>query len=435
MSFDSGTLMALAAAFAGGALLGVLFTVIFFLCRIGRLQTEREALRARLRSEDELAEERSRTLDAAIRNLQVAFDDLANRSLSSNSESFLRLAQEKLGQFQTHADADLTARKRAISEMIKPIATTLDATRQQLQKSESERQKAYGAIDHHLHAMRASNETLQLETNRLVSSLQRPDVSGQWGEITLRRIVELAGMVEHCDFVEQPQVEGDAGRLRPDLVVRLPDRGQIVVDAKTPLHAYLAAAQASDDVTRDEALRRHAQNMRSRVRELAAKSYWTQFADSPDFVLMFVPGDQFLGAALAADASLLEDALKQHVMPVTPTSFMALLKAIAYGWRHAALTDNAEKIRDLAEELHKRLATFTDHVATLGTSLTRSVEAYNKAVGSLERSVLPGARKFAEMGVAEKKPLATVDPIDKTTRTVTTAQPAAEARPKTTDAD
>ncbi len=435
VSFDTGTLIALAAAFAGGALLGALVTAIVYLGRVGRLRTEREALRVRLRSEDEMAEERSRTLEAALTNLQVAFDELANRSLSSHSESFLRLAQEKLGQFQTHADADLKARKQAIAEMIKPIASTLDATRTQLQQTESERQRAFGAIDQHLHAMRASNETLQLETNRLVSALQRPDVSGQWGEITLRRLVELAGMVEHCDFVEQPQIEGDSGKLRPDLIIKLPDRGQIIVDAKTPLNAYLAAAQASDDATRDEALRRHAQNLRNRVRELAAKNYWAQFADSPDFVLMFVPGDQFLAAALSADGALLEDALKLRIMPVTPTSLVALLKAIAYGWRHAALADNAEKIRDLAEELYKRLATFTDHVANLGSSLTRSVEAYNRAVGSLERSVLPGARKFAEMGVAEKKKLATTEPIDQTTRKITaTEEPADAASPKTSDA-
>lgn len=421
--FDTTLSYLLLGAFATGALLGALITTIICLRRIGRVESERESLRASLRGQEQLAMERDRALAAASNELRVAFDDLANQSLSSNSEAFLRLATENLGKYQTQATADLDARSKAIDELVRPITETLAATRKQLLDTERQRQQSFGAIDQHLQAMRISHEQLQLETNRLVTALQRPDVGGQWGEITLRRLVELAGMVEHCDFVEQQQVDGADGRFRPDLVVRLPDRGQIVVDAKTPLDAYLAAAQAGDDAQRAAHLKRHAHNLRQRVRGLARREYWAQFDHSPEFVLMFVPGDQFLSAALGEDPSLLEDALKMKVLPVTPTSFIALLKAIAYGWRQAALTDNAEKIRDLAEELYKRLATFSEHLANIGIGLTRGVEAYNRAVGSLERSVLPGARRFTEMGIAEKKPLAALEPIEKAPREVTPNPP------------
>lgn len=414
--------------FAGGLLIGGLTAAVFYLRRVARISAETESLRARIQSQQQLDTERKETLDAAVRNLHLAFDDLASKSLHSNSETFLRLARQSLGQFQSEARSDLSTRQQAIESLVRPISETLDATRKQLQETERDRQQAFGAIDQHLHAMRAAHESLQLETNRLVGALRRPDVSGQWGEITLRRIVELAGMVRHCDFIEQSQQQGDSARLRPDLVVRLPDRGQVIVDAKTPLHAYLAAVQTDDDETRRTALQRHAANLRQRTRELAAKSYWSQFEDSPDFVLMFVPGDQFLAAGLSEDPALLEDAMKQRVMIVTPTTLMALLKSVAYGWRHSTLNENAQKIRDLAEELYKRLAVFTDHLATTGASLAKSVEHYNRAVGSLERSVLPGARRFTELGITEKKPLAPLDPIDKTAREPAAREPLSDSR-------
>lgn len=407
-----------------GIVLGGLASMVLYLRRLARLEAEREVLRASFKNEEQLAQERAGALEDATRGLRLAFDELARESLSSNSETFLLLAQEKLGQFQTKASADLTARQQAISEIVKPIADTLSTTQKELHRAERERQAAFGAIDEQLKSVRSSHDLLQLETNKLVNALQRPDVGGQWGEITLRRLVELAGMVEHCDFVEQGSVNTDTGQLRPDLVVRLPDRGEIIVDAKTPLEGYLAAAHATDDVARKEALQRHARNLRRRVRELAAKNYWSQFRNSPDFVVMFIPGDQFLGAALNHDPALLEDALKQRILLVTPTSLIALLKSIAYGWRQSVLTDNAEKIRDLAEELYKRLAGFSEHIAALGSSLGKSVDTYNRAVGSLERQVLPSARRFTELGITERKKLASVEPIDKSAR-----EPAAQAEP------
>lgn len=408
----------------GGAVLGALVTALVYTRRTARLEGESSSLREQLKTQDALAVEREQAIEAATQSLQISFDRLAGESLSANSETFLRLAQERLGKLQAEANAELTAREKAITEIVRPITETLATTREQLQQAEKDRQLAFGAIDEQLRGVRSSHATLQVETNRLVSALQRPDVGGQWGEITLRRLVELAGMVEHCDFIEQESVSGETGQLRPDLVVKLPDRGEIIVDAKTPLDAYLTAAQATEDAPRKAALQQHAKNLRRRVRELANKNYWAQFRNSPDFVVMFIPGDQFLGAALNHDPGLLEDALTKRILLVTPTSLIALLKAVAYGWRQSSLTDNAEKIRDLAEDLHKRLVAFTEHVANVGGALNRSVEAYNKAVGSLERSVLPGARKFTELGVAERRPLATVEPIDKTTR-----QPAEQPEP------
>lgn len=413
-----------------GIFIGAIFSVLIYLRKAVRLESERSALQLQLKNQEDMALERAESLEAATQGLRVAFDELAGKSLSRNSETFLRLAKENLGQYQSQASAELGARQQAIKEIVKPIAETLTSTREHLQRSEKERLEAFGAIDQHLKQVHDSHGLLQLETSKLVSALQRPDVGGQWGEITLRRLVELAGMVEHCDFIEQGSIATDDGLQRPDMVIRLPDRGEIVIDAKTPMEGYLAAAQATEDAPRKEALQRHAKNLRRRVRELAAKKYWAQFRNSPDFVVMFVPGDQFLGAALNSDPALLDDALKQRVLLVTPTSLVALLKAVAYGWRHAALTENAEKIRDLAEELYKRLAGFTEHIASLGNALGRSVETYNKAVGSLERSVLPSARRFSEMGISERKNLADLEPIDKTARKPVGASDIAEKSDK-----
>ncbi|NNF67192.1 MAG: DNA recombination protein RmuC [Gammaproteobacteria bacterium] len=429
VELNQNLIIAAAAGLLLGLLLGGLIASIIYLRKLSRSEAANAGLRSDLKSQEALALERSQSLETAAQSLRLAFDEVAGKSLNANSETFLRLAKEKLGQFQMHANAELSARQQAFSEIVKPIQETLSATQQQLQKAEQERSLAFGAIDQQLKQVKDSHDVLQSETNKLVNALQRPDVGGQWGEITLRRLVELAGMVEHCDFVEQKSVSTDQAQIRPDLVVKLPDRGEIVVDAKTPMEGYLAAAQATDDVDRREALVRHAKNVRRRVRDLAAKNYWAQFTNSPEFVVMFVPGDQFLGAALNQDPALLEDALKQRILLVTPTSLIALLKSIAYGWRQATLTDNAEKIRDLAEELFKRLAIFTEHVSTLGNALGKSVDTYNRAVGSLERQVLPQARKFTEMGVAERKKLASVEPIDKSVRQESTT-PVATPVPK-----
>jgi len=257
---------------------------------------------------------------------------------------------------------------------------------------------------------------LQLETRNLVQALRRPEVRGQWGELTLKRLAELAGLVEYCDFFEQEQIDTSEGALRPDMIIRMPDQRDIVVDAKTPLDAYLSATEQNTAEERLTHLIRHARQVRERVKELAKKSYWSQFKNTPDFVVLFIPGDQFLSAALEHDQNLLEDALRQKVILATPTSLVALLRAIAFGWRQQAATDNAEKIRQLGETISTRLATFIEHMARVGNSLDKSVEHFNKAVGSLERQVFPTARKFKELGIETKKQLVDLEPIEKSAR-------------------
>ena len=266
--------------------------------------------------------------------------------------------------------------------------------------------------------MQLSQQTLAKETQNLVKALRRPEVRGRWGEITLRRLVELAGMVEHCDFQEQVHSAGDDRVIRPDLIVRMPDRRELVVDVKTPLDAYLEAVEATDDVQRKLGLERHARGLREHIRTLASKAYWAQFADSPEFVILFIPGDQFLSAALNEEPDLIEYALSHQIILATPTSFVALLKAVAYGWRQLALADNAAEIRGLAEDLYGRLTAFVSHLNRLGRQLASSVENYNRAVGSLERSVLPGARKFTELGVHSKKDIDKLESLEPVPRTM-----------------
>ncbi|MFP5506221.1 MAG: DNA recombination protein RmuC, partial [Gammaproteobacteria bacterium] len=279
--------------------------------------------------------------------------------------------------------------------------------------------------------MAESQRLLQGETRNLVQALRRPEVRGQWGELTLKRLAELAGMVDRCDFYEQEQVQTEAGRARPDMIVRMPDGREIVVDAKTPLDAYLSAVEAVDDVARKRELERHARKVRERVRELSAKAYWQQFRNAPDFVVLFIPGDQFLTAALDQDRTLIEDALAAKVILATPTSLVALLRAIAFGWRQDALTENAEVIRKVGEDLYQRLGTFAEHLTKMGRSLDASVAAYNKAVGSFDTRILPGARKFTELGITAKSELAEADPIERAARAV---QPSAEA-PEPTESE
>ncbi|HET9679325.1 MAG TPA: DNA recombination protein RmuC [Gammaproteobacteria bacterium] len=355
-------------------------------------------------------------LDIAREQLRDSFSALANDALRSNKQDFLQLAQENLSRFQTEAKGDLAQKQQAFSELIKPINEALKKTEHQIQSMEKDRKHAFGGITEHLRIMQESQEQLRTQTGSLVNALRRPEVRGRWGEITLKRLAELAGMVDRCDFEEQVNVQGDDERLRPDMVVRLPDNRELVVDAKTPLDSYLTAIEATTDAKRTAALVAHARKVRERVRELAKKQYWQQFKKSPEFVILFIPGEQFLAAALDQEPGLLDDALRDQVIIATPTSFMALLKAVAYGWRQASLAENAEQIRDHARELHDRLATFGEHLEKVGRSLGASVDAFNKSVGSLERQVLPSARRFRELGVQTKKQVPELNPLDHTTR-------------------
>jgi DNA recombination protein RmuC len=381
---------------------------------------------ASLKSTEDVSREREQALELALQRLRSGFDAMAGQALRGNNELFLQLARQTLGQQQELSLRTLTEREKAVEGMLAPLRETLQKTQEQIARIEKERAESFGALRASLESVALGQVTLQKETRNLVTALRRPEVRGQWGELTLRRLAELAGMVERCDFVEQVHTAGEEGALRPDMIVNMPDGRQIVVDVKTPLDAYLTAAEAPTDEERAVALRRHAAAVQERVRQLAQKAYWAQFEQSPDFVVLFIPGDQFLSAAVAEAPTLLEDAIRQHVIVATPTSFVALLKAVAYGWRQNALAENALRIQQLGEETYKRLATFTSHLGRVGRTLGQSVDAYNAAVGSLERQVLPGARKFTELGLRPAKELEEVAPVDKLARTVVAAADAGE---------
>lgn len=399
-----------------GLIIGALLAALSHRRRSESLHVEVAVLKSQVRTDEQIEKERIRALELAVERVKSSFDSVADQSLKTNSEVFLRLAREHLGQHQQAAVATLTEREKAIETMLTPIREALGKTELQMQRIEKERAETFGSLKSSLEAVTLGQQALQRETGKLVNALRRPEVRGQWGELTLRRLAELAGMIEHCDFTEQAHVRAEGGNLRPDMIVHMPDGRDLIVDVKTPLDAYLEAVDAITDEARAMALKRHANAVAERVRELAAKSYWSQFAKSPDFVILFIPGDQFLSAALAELPNLLEDAIRQQVIIATPTSFVALLKAVAYGWRQTALAENAALIRKLAEDLYKRLGTFSSHLSRLGRSLGSSVDAYNSAVGSLERQVLPGARRFTELGIRAEREIEMLEPVDRLAR-------------------
>ena len=399
-------------ALAAGLLLGALVGWLVARGRRRRLEETVSGLETRIKDQAALQVERKAAFEQATTRLATAFSDLSNQSLKSNSENFLRLAEQNLNLHQEKARRELGDREQAIENLVKPIRDSLQQSQKQIAELEKSRSEAYGGIRAQLEAMQQNQQSLTQETQNLVNALRRPEVRGRWGEITLRRLVELAGMVEHCDFQEQVHSASDEQAIRPDMVVRMPDQRELVVDVKTPLDAYLEAAEAKDDAQRKLGLERHARNVREHIRKLASKSYWKQFDRSPEFVILFIPGDQFLSAALNEDPDLIETALSQQIILATPTSFVALLKAVAYGWRQLALAENAEEIRHLAEDLYGRLSVFVSHLNKVGRQLGSSVENYNRAVGSLERKVLPGARKFVELGIHAKKELEPLESLE-----------------------
>jgi DNA recombination protein RmuC len=423
VGLGTGLLVALAAVagFALGVLLGF--------ARNARLRRELAEKETELKLRAAADGERDRSLELAAERLKSAVGELTDRQFQRHSETFLKLARETLGAQSERSKADLAARELAIENLVKPIREALSRAERQLQELDQSRRETHGSITAQLESLAASQQALSAETRNLVSALRRPEVRGQWGEITLRRLVELAGMVEHCDFVTQSHQATETGAIRPDMVIHLPERRDLVVDVKTPLDAYLEATEAATDAERNAALERHAAIVGGRVRELAGKTYWSQFENSPEFVILFIPGDQFLSAALTTRPSLLDEALRQNIILATPTSFVALLKAVAYGWQQTALAENAAEIRGLAVELYDRLTTFAVHVGSLGKALGESVRAFNSTVGSLERRVLPSARRFTDLGVQPREPLPALKTIDDVPREATAAE-AADAAPE-----
>jgi DNA recombination protein RmuC len=423
------------AALLTGSLLGFLVAQVRAGNRIGQLRVDLEATRVRLESETRLEAERIALLEESEERLRSAFDSLAGQTLRDNSEMFLRMAREALGRDQVVAQASLRERETAIAQLVEPLRAALEKTEAQVQALERERRDAFSSLRTQIETLTAGQSLLQRETRNLVTALRRPEVRGRWGELTLRRIVELAGMSAHCDFTEQLHVATDEGALRPDLVVHMPDARDLVVDVKTPLDAYLEALEATTEEGRLFQLKRHAQHVETRVRQLASKNYWAQFERSPEFAVLFLPGDQFLSAALAERTDLLETALKQNVIIATPSTLIALLKTVAYGWRQSAVAHNAAIIRELGQELYRRLGNFTSHLGRAGARLGAAVEAYNAAVGSLERQVLPQARRFTELGVTADSPIAVLDSIDSLARVPTTTPAADDAAGPEPDVD
>ena len=389
---------------------------------ITRLHEDKARLQAQLDGERKAAMAKLRSFEQAREQFQQTFKALAGDALKSNSSEFLKLAEANLKHFQTHAQGDLSQRQKAVENLVRPIQQALEKTEKQVREMERERQQAFGSLDQHLKTMTESHHLLQGETRNLVQALRRPEVRGQWGELTLKRLAELAGMAEHIDFVQQESIQTEAGLLRPDMIVRMSDDREIVIDAKTSLDAYLSAIEARDDQQRDHHLERHARKVRERVRELASKNYWQQLPKSPEFVVLFIPGDQFLSSALNTDPQILEDALADKIILATPTSLVALLRTLAYGWRQKVLAENAEQIRKIGEDFYDRLIRFSDHLGKVGRNLNSSVEAYNKAVGSFDSRVLPGVRRFTELGIRSKKEIEELSQIERLPRSVETDQ-------------
>jgi DNA recombination protein RmuC len=404
-------LIAILAALAA-AVIGYLVGTLRAARRAEALRADLAEARARIASEEQQRIRTAELLAQSEAQVRAAIEGASRLALDANSETFLKLAREVFGRDQAAASASLEAREVAIKQLLEPIKDSLRKQEEQAQNIVREQREYTGKISGQIENLVKVQDLLQRETRNLSTALRRPEVRGRWGEITLRRVVELAGLSEHCDFTEQEHIaSADRGPLRPDLLVRMPESRTIVVDAKTPLDAYMDAAEAGDDETRRTALARHAMQVEQRVRELGQKSYWEQFEHSPEFAVLFLPGDQFLAAALAERPDLIESALKQRIIVTTPSTLMALLKVIAYGWRQNRMSENALAVRKLGEDLHKRLTTFVTHLQKVSRSLGNAVDSFNASIGSMERNVLPQARKFTDLGIAGEE-LPSVDPID-----------------------
>ena len=374
------------------------------------------ALELERKASDEKIELLTKSTERAGEDLQNAFKALASDALKSNSTSFLQVAQETLKRFQVQAQGDLDARQKAVADLVAPVHESLTKVDAQIQQMEKERIDAYGGLRQQVESLIGTQKELQSQTGNLVRALRTPNVRGRWGEIQLRRVVEIAGMLSYCDFAEQETIMGESGRLRPDLVVKLPGGKQVVVDAKTPLQAFLDAFETTDEEARRICLTNHARQVRDHINTLAGKKYWEQFESTPEFVVMFLPGETFFSAALEQDTGLIEHGVLNKVIPASPTTLIALLKAINYGWNQEKLARNAHEISALGKELHERLRKLATHITSVGTNLDRAVEAYNQAVGSLESRVLVSARKFAELGASVPEEIPPVEPIETTAR-------------------
>jgi DNA recombination protein RmuC len=401
------------------------------------LAVSRGELQTRLEDERRVSAEKLSLLEDAQTRLSQTFQVLASQALHANSQQLVTLARQTLAAQTAEARGDLEKRQTAIEGLVRPLAETLGRVDVQVQEMEKVRAQAYGALNEQVRALDESQRGLRTETANLVKALRQPQVRGRWGEMQLRRVVELAGMVAYCDFTEQDSVNTEEGRLRPDMVVRLPGGKSVVVDSKAPLKAFLDALESGDEAERARHLADHARVIRDHMTMLGQKRYWEQFQPTPEFVVMFLPGETFFAAALEQDPSLIERGVDAGVIVASPTTLIALLRAVYYGWRQEALTENARKISELGRELYDRLRVLGGHVDRVGDSLDRAVKAYNEAVSSLESRVLVSARRFTELGVAAKGEVDVLEPVTTVRKALRAPEllPAGAAEPPEEDAE
>ena len=383
-----------------------------------QLRDDNARLLADLEGERRAAQERSESFKRVTEELAEKFKALSRDALKDNNQEFLNLARATLEKFQVSAKGELDQRQQAIDQLVKPLKDSLEKVDGKIGELEKARAGAYAELREQVRALATSQMQLQSETGNLVKALRTPHIRGRWGEIQLRRVVELAGMLQYCDFTEQETVATEDGRIRPDVIVRLPGNRTIVVDAKVPFEAFYESISATDDVVRIERLKEHARLVRTHIGALSRKSYWETVQPTPEFVLLFLPGENFYSAALEQDPKLIEDGINQRVIIATPTTLIALLKAISYGWQQEQRAANADEVGKLGKELYDRMRTFVTYFADIGRNLDRALESYNKGVGSLEARVLVTARKFKERGAIAGEEIETIEPVDKSTRTL-----------------
>ncbi len=381
-------------------------------------QTARVKAETQLKETIERLNEEKRLLEDAKSKLLDAFKALAGDTLNISTTEFLKLAKESFDKVLLEAKGDLSTRQEAIRGLVKPLSESIAKFEEHVRAIEKARQEGYAGITEQVKALSSAQQQLQKETTNLVTALRKPEVRGRWGEMTLRRVVELAGMSEHCDYSEQVSLTSEEGRIRPDMIVHLPGDREIVVDSKVPLDAYLDASSADTEEKRRAALARHANQVRVHMNRLSDKKYWDQFGKTPEFVVMFIPGESFFGAAMDTDTTLIEDALERRVVLATPATLIALMRAVAYGWRQEQIANNAQEISNLGRVLYERMRTLAQHIADIGKELDKANAAYNKAASSLETRVFPAARRFKDLGAASGEEIPTLESLQNAPRTI-----------------